>query len=108
MIDDKFCERLTELRLKAGISARDMSLSIGQNAGYVNQIENKRMYPSMEMFFAICDYFKISPMEYFNYAESPIILPENHRKFFNNLSKLSEEEYAAFSLLLSRIINTNE
>ena len=47
MYEDFFAKRLTELRLQKGVSARDMSLSIGQSASYINRIENKQMLPSM-------------------------------------------------------------
>lgn len=61
-----FFQRLLQLRLNKGVSARDMSLSIGQNVSYINSIENKRSYPSFPMFFFICEYFGITPMEFFN------------------------------------------
>ena len=38
MYEDKFVNRLIQLRNQKGISARDMSLSIGQNPGYINNI----------------------------------------------------------------------
>lgn len=34
MYEDEFPLRLAQLRQQKGVSARDMSLSIGQNAGY--------------------------------------------------------------------------
>lgn len=40
MDKETFTKRLVELRIKKGVSARDMSLSIGQSAGYINNIEN--------------------------------------------------------------------
>ena len=61
-----FIKRLVELRVNKGASARDMSLSIGQSAGYINNIENGVNYPSMTVFFYICDYFDISPKEFFD------------------------------------------
>lgn len=66
MEKEQFIKRLVELRLNKGVSARDMSLSIGQSAGYINNIENGVNLPSMTVFFYICDYFKISPMEFFD------------------------------------------
>ena len=36
-----FAERLTDLRIQKGVSARDMSLSMGQTSSYINNIENK-------------------------------------------------------------------
>ena len=58
--------RLTQLRMEKGVSARDMSLSLGQGESYINKIENHRTMPSMTGFFYICDYFGISPGEFFN------------------------------------------
>ena len=61
-----FIKRMVELRMNKGVSARDMSLSIGQSPGYINNIENGVNYPSMTTFFYICDYFGISPKEFFD------------------------------------------
>ena len=66
MQPEEFIARLTQLRVKHGVSARDMSLSIGQNASYINNIENGKALPSMNVFFYICDYFNISPQEFFS------------------------------------------
>ena len=65
-----FSKRLTQLRMEKGVSARDMSLSLGQSAGYINSIENGVNLPSMQVFFYICDYFKITPAEFFS-VDSP-------------------------------------
>lgn len=65
MFEDLFCKRLTQLRQEKGVSARDMSLSLGQSESYINRIENHQMLPSMTVFFYICEYFGISPKEFF-------------------------------------------
>ena len=64
--EEDFPKRLAELRTKKGVSARDMSLSIGQGAGYINNIENGNNLPSMTAFFYICEYLAISPSEFFD------------------------------------------
>lgn len=61
-----FAARLVALRQSKGVSARDMSLSLGQSAGYINNIENGLNYPSMTVFFYICDYLGITPQEFFD------------------------------------------
>lgn len=61
-----FCHRLAELRMQKGVSARDMSLSLGQSESYINKIENRRTLPSMTGFFYICDYLEITPQEFFS------------------------------------------
>ena len=62
----EFSRRLAALRINKGVSARDMSLSIGQSAGYINNIENGINLPSMQAFFYICEYLKITPKEFFD------------------------------------------
>lgn len=66
MDKDTFIKRLVELRMCKGASARDMSLSLGQSAGYINNIENGVSLPSMTMFFYICEYLEITPAEFFD------------------------------------------
>ncbi len=63
-----FAGRLAKLRVERGVSAREMSLSLGQGAGYINNIENGRNMPSMAMFFEICEFLEISPADFFAYA----------------------------------------
>jgi DNA-binding XRE family transcriptional regulator len=54
MFNEDFSRRLSQLRTGKGVSARDMSLSIGQNAGYINSIEDGKSLPSMTVFISIC------------------------------------------------------
>lgn len=65
MTEKEFSLRLAQLRSEKGVSARDMSLSIGQNASYINNIENGKALPSMTGFFYICEYLNITPGEFF-------------------------------------------
>lgn len=66
MFEDFFIERLTSLRNQKNVSAREMSLALGQNGSYINRIENRLTFPSMQVFFYICEYFQISPQEFFD------------------------------------------
>ena len=69
---DFFSQRLSELRTQKGVSARDMSLSLGQCESYINKIENHKSLPSMNVFFYICDYLDIQPKDFFDISiESP-------------------------------------
>ena len=65
MYEDMFPLRLAELRINKGVSARDMSLSLGQNPGYINNIETGKALPSMASFFYICEYLNITPQDFF-------------------------------------------
>ena len=61
-----FPTRISELRYQKGVSARDMSLSLGQGESYINKIENRHALPSIPGFFYICEYFGITPHEFFD------------------------------------------
>ena len=71
-----FGSRLTEIRMKRNVSAREMSISLGRGAGYINSIESGHVLPSMVMLFEICDYLGVSPKEFFEFTE-----PETDRLF---------------------------
>ena len=66
MYQEWFSSRLSQLRTERKLSARDLSLSLGQSAGYINKIENKKAMPSMQVFFYLCDFFQITPEEFFD------------------------------------------
>lgn len=89
MDKDTFSKRLVELRQSKGISARDMSLSIGQSAGYINNIENGINFPSMTVFFYICDFLEISPKEFF---DTEIKNPTIARELSSAANKLNNEQ----------------
>ena len=65
-MEKSFYRRLATLREKKGVSAREMSLALGQGEGYINNIENGNNYPAMATFFYICDYLGVTPKEFFD------------------------------------------
>lgn len=66
MNSNDFALRLARLREAKGVSARDMSLSIGQNPGYINNIETGKSKPSIDGLIYICEYLSITPSEFFD------------------------------------------
>ena len=62
----EFIKRLVQLRENKDVSAREMSLSLGQSPGYINNIENGVNLPSLKLFFYICDYLGVTPKEFFD------------------------------------------
>ena len=66
--EDFFANRLIQLRAAKDVSARQMSLALNQNSSYINRIENKKAFPSMQVFFDICDYLNISPGAFFEWG----------------------------------------
>ena len=67
MIDENYIgDRIAALRIAKNVSAREMSLSLGQSQNYITIIENHKSYPSMQMFLYICEYLDISPKDFFD------------------------------------------
>lgn len=85
MYDDFTRDRITQLRMKKGVSARDMSLSLGQNSNYINQIESKKALPSLSGLFYICEYFDITPQQFFDEGNP---YPEELADLMKELKKL--------------------
>lgn len=92
MYEDFFCERLSQLRREKEVSARDMSLSLGQNVNYINTIENHNSLPSMTAFFYICDYLRITPSQFF---DDSISYPAQVQEILEGLKDLTKEELDA-------------
>lgn len=81
-----FYQRLNELRTLKGISARDMSLSLGQSESYINKIENRKALPSMSVFFYICDFLEIHPRDFFDDNQDNPFTSKSLNEKFNRLS----------------------
>ena len=88
MYEDFVPERIAKLRTQKGVSARDMSLSLGQANNYINNIENKKSLPSMQAFFYICEYLGVTPLEFFDDGNEN---PEALQQFIEEGRKLSPE-----------------
>ena len=97
---DFVCKRVTQLRLAKGVSARDMSLSIGQNVNYINHIENRKAEPSLSGLFYICDYFGITPQEFFDIESSN---PVQLKDLMEDVKKLKNAELLHLSGFVKEI-----
>ena len=97
--------RIAELRTQKGVSARDVSLSLGQSESYINKIENKRTMPSMAGFFYICEYFGITPQEFFN---SESTAPQKVQELAAELDKLTAPQIEHLLLIIKDILGENK
>lgn len=94
-------QRIAQLRMEKGVSARDMSLSIGQNENYINHIENGKMMPSLQVFFYICDYFTISASQFFATEQKH---PAMVAQILDNLSHLGEDGLKAILAVTNEML----
>ena len=83
-------------------SAGEMSLALGQNPSYINRIENGKALPSMQGFFSICDYLKITPAEFFN---DEVEQPGEIRALVEKLQKLPQEQLRLVEQITEQFLN---
>ena len=101
MYEEQFSKRLTELRTQKGVSARDMSLSIGQNPGYIRAIESGTSFPTMANFFYICEHFNITPQEFFNFGEET---SNGMNALVDQLKQFDAEQINALTAFIKTIV----
>lgn len=99
-LEEDFAKRLAELRAKKKVSARDMSLSIGQCSGYISNIENGHNLPSMAVFFYICDYLGVTPCEFFEVENND---PATLSPIFEKIKKLKPEQVEVLQAMLNQM-----
>lgn len=100
VIKKGIAKRVTELRILRDVSAREMSLSIGQGAGYINSIENCTITPSVLMIFEICEYFGITVSEFFSYTHADKAYDEK-AEIIDELERLDRGEAELIRKLIS-------
>lgn len=94
--------RIAQLRMQRDVSARDMSLSLGQNNSYINQIENRKALPSLQGLFYICEYFGITPQQFFDEGDRcPVQLAE----LVEDMKKLDAATLSHVSAIVKDILN---
>lgn len=100
--ENNFPLRLAILRENKGVSAREMSLAIGQNPGYINNIETGKVLPSMTGFFYICEYLDITPSDFF---DNGFKYPEKLKPLVEDLKKLNNKQISCVAAIVSEILD---
>lgn len=79
-----------------------MSYDLGHSRGYVNNISSGKALPSMAEFFSICEYFNITPIEFFDQQQHN---PELVNNAVGKLKKLSESDLLLVINILNRFLD---
>lgn len=101
MYEENFSIRLAKLRIQKGVSARDMSLSLGQKHSYINNIECGKALPAMRPFFYICEYLGIEPKDFFDDNSQ---YPERLKSLIEDLKKLDEEQLSGIETIVKSFL----
>lgn len=94
-------DRITQLRLLKDVSEYKMSYDLGHSRSYINNISSGKTLPSMTEFFAICEYFEITPVEFFN---SSVTNPKLMKKTVEGLEQLEQEDLELIQRHIERLL----
>ena len=100
MDQDYIRQRLTELRMKKGVSEYKMSLDLGHSKSYIQSISSGRALPLIPEFLSICEYFSITPSEFFDEnLQEPALLHE----LISKASALKPEDLSVLLTIADRL-----
>ena len=101
MYEDYIRERITQLRLKKGVSEYQMSYDLGHSRGYIYNISSGKALPPLKEFIAICEYFGITPQQFFDASTHN---PELIQKAVEGMKKLDESDLLMLLGLINRML----
>lgn len=93
--------RITQLRLRKGVSEYQMSYDLGHSRGYVYNISSGKALPPMREFLAICDYFGITPQQFFDEGTQN---PELVQKAISGVRQLNEDDLLMLLGVINRLL----
>lgn len=89
--------RISELRQIKGVSEYKMSTDMGHSKSYIQSITSGRANPSLNELLFMCEYFGITPQEFFDEGvKNPALLQEA----IDGLRELNDDD---LRLVLSQI-----
>lgn len=93
-------QRITELRIKKGVSEYQMSLDLGHSRSYLQNISSGRSLPSLTEFLYICEYLNVTPKAFFDESEAEPILIQ---KALDGMRTLSDKDLLTLIGLIDRL-----
>lgn len=100
MDEEYIRKRIEQLRTKKKISERKMSLDLGHSTSYVHAISTGRALPSLGEFLYICEYFKITPKNFF---DNETDLSTTKQEIVAKVSDLDEDEAKAVLEIMKQL-----
>jgi len=93
-------QRITELRMKKGVSEYKMSTDLGHSRSYIQNIVSGRSAPSLQELFYICEYLGVTPCAFFDASEKePILI----RRALESMHGLSDKDLLSLIPIIDRL-----
>lgn len=101
-MDEQFVrDRITQLRLRKGVSEYKMSYDLGHSRGYVHNISSGKATPPLKEFFSICEYFDLTPQQFFDEGTQN---PELIQKAVSGMKQLNEKDLLMLLGIINRLL----
>ena len=101
MYEEFVRNRITQLRLQKGVSEYQMSYDLGHSRGYIYNISSGKSLPPLTELFAICEYFGITPTEFF---DDRVSNPELVQKAIEGLNQLDDSDQLLILNHINRLL----
>ncbi len=92
--------RITELRLKKGVSEYKMSQELGHSRNYIQGITSGRSLPSVQELLYICEYLGVEPAAFFDKEQEERILVQ---KALEGMRELPDKDILTLISLIERL-----
>lgn len=93
-------DRVTQLRLRKGVSEYQMGYDLGHSRSYVYHISSGTSLPPLKDFFNICDYFDLTPAEFF---DEGVECPDLVKKAIQELGSLDAKDMEMVRGFIARL-----
>lgn len=98
-------KRITDLRIRKGVSEYKMSLDLGHSRSYIQNIASGRSKPSVDELLYICHYLNVTPRDFFDGGmEEPILI----QKALDGMRALSDRDLLLLLSVIERLKGKNE
>ncbi len=93
-------DRISELRIKKGVSEYKMSTDMGHSKSYIQSITSGRSLPSFGEFLFMCEYFGITPKDFFDDdMKEPVLV----QRAINGIKDMDEKDLNILITLIDRL-----
>lgn len=97
--------RITELRIKLGVSEYRMSLDLGHSRSYIQSITSGHSLPSVLELLYICEYLEVEPSVFFDDTKEERLLV---RRAIEGIRELSDKDLLPLISLIDRLREKRE
>ena len=105
-MDENFIRtRITDLRMQKGVSEYKMSIDMGNSKSYIQSISSGRALPSLSELLYICEYFEITPRDFF---DEQIAEPMLVQEAISGIKKMKPKDVKLLLSIIERFTQEDE